>query len=387
MRISGDWLESVATQVVCQMLAGAGHQVLFVGGCVRNALLEEPVKDIDIATDALPEEVTQLAKRSQLKAIPTGLDHGTITVVSEGVPFEITTFRKDVETFGRHAVVAFSTDVTDDARRRDFTMNALYAQPDGTVVDPLNGLLDLQARRFRFIEDAAARIQEDYLRILRFFRFNAWYGSADAGLDSEALAAIAENLDGLSGLSRERVGAEMLKLLAATNPAFAVASMRNTGVLNAVLPGSDDRVLASLVHLEAETSTPPAALRRLAALGGQRVAERLRLSKAQAKELNLIRGLVGNLMSPAEMGYRHGERTGRDVMLLCAALMETPLPAKALVEMAEGAAAHFPLTAADFQPEYSGPALGEALKDAERRWIKSGFSRSREDLLKDGDGA
>ena len=207
-RITEDWITAEATQKVCAALTDDGAQALFVGGCVRNALLGVPVSDIDISTDARPERVMTLAEQAGLKAIPTGIEHGTITVVSHGLPHEITTFRRDVETDGRRAVVAFSDKVEEDAARRDFTMNALYAQPDGTILDPLNGLPDLQARHVRFIGNAQARIREDYLRSLRFFRFHAWYGDAEAGFDTDALAAISSNLDGLAGLSRERVGAE-----------------------------------------------------------------------------------------------------------------------------------------------------------------------------------
>ena len=219
MRIEADWITRPETQAVCNALTGAGYRALFVGGCVRNTLLGAPVDDIDIATDALPKAVMDLTGAAGLNAIPTGIDHGTITVVSAGLPHEITTFRRDVETFGRHAVVAFSTDVSDDARRRDFTMNALYADPSGQVIDPLGGLADLQARHVRFIENADQRIREDYLRILRFFRFHAWYGDAARGLDADGLAAVAANTDGLDSLSRERVWAELRKLLAAPDPA------------------------------------------------------------------------------------------------------------------------------------------------------------------------
>ncbi|KGM89571.1 tRNA nucleotidyltransferase/poly(A) polymerase [Roseovarius mucosus DSM 17069] len=181
MKVSGAWIEAKATQAVCAMLTGAGYQALFVGGCVRNALLGAPVGDIDIATDARPEMVVELAEGAGLKPVPTGIEHGTITVVSGHIGHEVTTFRKDVQSFGRHAVVAFADDLHTDARRRDFTMNALYARPDGDVVDPLGGLEDLRARRVRFIEDADQRIREDYLRILRFFRFHAWYGDPEGG--------------------------------------------------------------------------------------------------------------------------------------------------------------------------------------------------------------
>lgn len=380
MKIAGDWIEADATQAVCRMLSGAGHQALFVGGCVRNALLDEPVRDVDIATDALPDTVMDLANAAGLKPIPTGIEHGTITVLSDHQSFEITTFRKDVETFGRHAVVAYSNNVTEDARRRDFTMNALYAQPDGTVIDPLGGLPDLKARRFRFIENAEQRIQEDYLRILRFYRFNAWYGDPDAGLDADALAAIAGNLDGLAHLSRERVGSEMLKLLEAPDPCFAMASMRQSGVLSAVLPGADDQALGPLVHLESEMGVTPLAIRRLAALGGEDVAARLRLSRALAKTLALLRDMTGNMMPPLELGYRLGAGAAMDVLLLRAAMLQNPFDRDALDEVERGARAVFPLKAADLQPGLSGPALGRALSEAERQWLASDLEPDRDAL-------
>ncbi|MFZ1479437.1 MAG: CCA tRNA nucleotidyltransferase, partial [Paracoccaceae bacterium] len=250
MKVSGQWLERAETQKVCSALRDAGWQALPVGGCVRNALLGVPVADVDIATDARPETVSDLAKKAGFKVVPTGIEHGTVTVIAGGVPYEITTFRRDVETDGRRAVVAFSDRLEDDAARRDFTMNALYALPDGTVIDPLGGIADLKARRVRFVGDAGTRIREDYLRILRFFRFHAWYGDSGAGLDADGLAACAELSAGIETLSSERLGAEMRKLLAAADPAPAVAAMAQAGVLRQVLPGADHRALAPLVHLE-----------------------------------------------------------------------------------------------------------------------------------------
>lgn len=223
-RITEDWLTNPATQAVCAALEAGGAQALFVGGCVRNALMGVPVSDIDISTDAVPERVIVLAEAAGIKAVPTGIDHGTVTLIKDGIPHEVTTFRKDVETDGRRAVVAYSTCIEEDAARRDFTMNALYARSDGTVLDPLGGLPDLRARRVRFIGDAGDRIREDYLRSLRYFRFHALYGCDELGFDPEALAAIAGNLDGLATLSRERVGAELLKLLSAPDPAPTAVS-------------------------------------------------------------------------------------------------------------------------------------------------------------------
>ena len=381
MKLSGDWIERPATQAVCQMIEAAGHQAFFVGGCVRNTLLDKPVTDIDIATDAHPETVIRLANAHGLKPVPTGLDHGTVTVVSDHVPHEVTTFREDVETFGRHAVVAFSNDVAHDAWRRDFTMNALYARCDGTLVDPLGGLADLKARHVRFIDDPNQRIREDYLRILRFFRFHAWYGDPDLGLDAEGLAAVSENIDGLAGLSHERISAEIVKLLTAPDPSPSVAAMRACGVLTAVLPGSDDRALAPLVHLEQIAGLAPDPMLRLAALAGDVDASRLRLSKAHSRRLALLSLEAVSTKSPGELGYRHGADLGVAMLVLRSALLEMPFDPTVADAARQASHKRFPVTPHDLMPDYSGPALGQRLSELEQRWIESGFTLGREDLL------
>jgi tRNA nucleotidyltransferase/poly(A) polymerase len=375
------WLQDADAQALCAVIAQAGHQIFFVGGCVRNAILGELASDIDLSTSALPQQVMDLAKAAGLKAIPTGIDHGTVTVVMNGTPFEITTFRRDVETDGRRAIVAFSDDIMDDARRRDFTMNALYADATGRVVDPLNGLPDARARRIRFIEDASLRIREDYLRSLRFFRFSAWYGDAELGFDPEALNAIASNLDGLASLSPERVGSELIKLLAAPNPSTSLAVMRQTGVLQTVLAGSDDTWVGPLVHVEGLLDLPPDPIRRLAALGGMDVAETLRLSKIQARELNILRDGIGSLQTAGELGYRHGSTTAFSIIALRAAFAgHTPNP-DVFAEIEQGAHSVFPITAADLQPAFQGPELGKQLKTLKQDWIASGFVKTKAQLL------
>jgi poly(A) polymerase len=380
--ITEGWVSDPATQTLCAALTDAGAQALFVGGCVRNALLGAPVSDIDIATDARPERVMELTQAAGLKAIPTGIEHGTVTVISQGVPHEITTFRRDVETDGRRAVVAFADTIEEDAARRDFTMNALYARPDGTVLDPLNGLPDLQARRVRFIGTAENRIREDYLRSLRFFRFHAWYGDIEAGFDADALAAIAANLDGLTALSRERVGAEMLKLLGAPDPAPSVAAMRQAGVLAQVLPGAEDRALAPLIALEEQAGAGPEPIRRLAAIAPPEIAKTLRLSKAQLQRLIRMRDEASSPASFAELGFRYGEEDGLHESLLRCAFLEQPWSKDIVQDLRTGAAADFPIQATDLIPDFTGPALGKKLAELEARWIASGFALTREDLLR-----
>lgn len=376
-RITADWLHHPSAQAVTQLLEDAGHKAFFVGGCVRNALLNAPVTDLDIATDALPETVLDLADRAGLKAIPTGIEHGTVTVVVDAVPFEVTTFRKDIETDGRHAKVAFTDDLIEDARRRDFTMNALYADRKGYVVDPLNGLPDLQHGRLRFIEDPAQRIREDYLRILRFFRFYAWYADPKKGFDREGLSACAALSGGLSDISKERIGCEILKLLKADDPSQSLGAMQQTGVLAQVLPGSDPR--AAFLVIASHGVDP---ILRLTALGGDDVAKHLRLSKADAQRIDLLKGAATGSQPASELGYRLGDADGCAALHLRAAYFEQPVDPEGLEMIQHGAAQTFPISASDLMPTYTGAALGSRLKTLEAAWIASGFTHTKSDLLR-----
>lgn len=378
-RIDADWLRGRPARTVCAVLEGAGHRALFVGGCVRNALLGAPVTDLDLASDARPERTTALMEAAGVKVVATGLEHGTVTAVVDHVPIEITTFRRDVETHGRHATVAFSDDPAEDAARRDFTMNALYCDIRGTLVDPLGGLPDLVARRLRFVGRAEDRVQEDYLRILRFFRFHAWYADSALGIDAEGLAACAAHAGGLRRISAERIGAETKKLLAAPDPAPEVAAMQRTGVLAVILPGADSAALAPLVHLEAPGVPDP--ILRLAALGGEDVADRLRLSRAEGRRRDALIAAACGTADPAELGWRLGAGDGQAALVLRAALTGQPPRTDAAAEVARGAAAIFPVSAADLAPELQGPALGQRLKALEAKWIASGLTATRDDLL------
>ena len=378
MRVSGPWLDHPGTQALCAALGAEGHRILFVGGCVRNALLQVPVADLDLSTDAAPETVSDIAERAGFKVVPTGIDHGTVTVIAQGVVHEITTFRRDVETDGRRAVVAYSSELTDDAARRDFTMNALYAEPSGEVVDPLGGLPDLLARRVRFVGDPVQRIREDYLRILRFFRFHAAYGDPAQGIDPEGLAACAALADGIAGLSRERIGHEMRKLLGARDPAPALAAMAASGVLAHVLSGADPRAIAPLVHLEGDL--PPRWQRRLVALGGTGL-ESLRLSRQEQTEIGKIRDEIGSALTPAALGWKLGVIPGADVVLCRAALLEQPLPGNWQADLARGRDSRFPVTSADLMADYRGAELGARLKALEARWLASDLTLSKSELL------
>lgn len=375
-RLDAEWVRAPASRAVLDAL-GEGF---FVGGCVRNALLGAPVADIDIATPVEPAEVIQRLEAAGLKVVPTGLKHGTVTAVHDGTPIEVTTFRADISTDGRHAEVAFTTDMATDAARRDFTMNALYADAEGVVVDPLGGLPDLEARSVRFIGQPEDRIREDYLRILRFFRFHAWYGAP--GIDEDGLAACADLAEGIEHLARERIGWEVRKLLSAPDPAPAVASMATSGVLMRCLPGSESAALAPLVHLEGEAGVAPDWLVRLAVLGGQDRAEALKLSRAEVRALEAIAAALG-LGRLAEASYRHGAPAATAAALILAASAGGALPTDWKASIDRGAAAQFPLEAKHLLAAgwTVGPALGEALAKAERAWIASGFSLDQADLV------
>ncbi|MFN0218930.1 MAG: CCA tRNA nucleotidyltransferase [Hyphomicrobium sp.] len=290
-RIAAPWLISRALVKVFDAIEAGGGEARVVGGAVRNSLLGLSVSDIDLATTTTPEETIRLAGARGLAAHPTGVDHGTITVVSDGVAFEVTTLRRDVETDGRHAIVAFTTDWNQDAARRDFTINGLFCRRDGVVVDSVGGLDDIDARRVRFIGDAGKRIREDYLRILRFFRFSAAF--AEGPLDGDGLAACIALRDGIARLSAERVGAELMKLLQGRRAGEIAAVMQAAGILELAIGrnGFPDRVMR-LHEIEMELGDAPDAITRLAALAVERpeearvLADRLRLSNADATKLS-----------------------------------------------------------------------------------------------------
>ncbi|QCQ99456.1 CCA tRNA nucleotidyltransferase [Brevundimonas sp. SGAir0440] len=317
------WLESQATRAVMRALEAAGGAgcARFVGGCVRNSLLGQPVDDIDIATRLRPERTMAALQAAGLKAVPTGVEHGTVTGVSERRPYEITTLRRDVETDGRRAVVAFTEDWAEDAARRDFRLNALYADAAGTVFDPTGGgLEDAAAGRIVFVGEAETRIREDYLRILRFFRFYAWYGRGEP--DAVGLAACAALKGGMAQLSAERVSKEVLKLLAAPDPRAAVRAMAETGVLAQVLPQAQPLALfKAMCDLTDDPVMRLSALLPADAAGVTELAGGLRLSNAVRDRLAAAVAdgpAVWPTMSDAEARaaiYRLGRRTFEDRLM------------------------------------------------------------------------
>ncbi len=370
------------------LLNGAGEETRLVGGAVRNALLDLPPGDIDLATTAVPGTVMARAAKARLRTIPTGLSHGTVTLMVGGRAFEVTTLREDVATDGRHAVVRFGRDFEADARRRDFTFNALSADPGGKLYDSVGGVADLGAGRVRFIGDARTRIREDYLRILRFFRFHAHYGLGP--LDAEGLRATMAERDGLDRLSRERVRTEMVKLLGAARPVEALGAMRSTEILERVLggPGQVER----LARLTAVESGPPDPVVRLAALAAPSAmdADRLRaaLRLSNAEHARLLKALSAEAAfprvdaPPADRELRaalfaHGRAAAADGLLLRAAdAGAAPAPAwrdsaGRLERMVEPV---LPWSGADLASRgLKGPAVGAALAALRRAWADAGF--------------
>lgn len=384
------WLTHGSLAQILDILDRDGEEARVVGGAVRNALLGQPVAEIDIATTALPDEVLRRAQAANLRAVPTGIDHGTVTLLSGGVPFEVTTLREDVETYGRKAKVAFGRDWRRDAERRDFTINALSISRDGVVHDYVGGLADLEARRVRFIGDAAARISEDYLRILRFFRFHAAYGEGEP--DPVALRSCIAAREGLQSLSRERVRMELLKLVVARRAVGSVRAMAEAGLLAPLLGGvpylaSFDRMTA----VEAVLGEKPDAVRRLAALAvfvtedAERLFERLRLSTAEYQRL---RGMadgwwrLGATIPPQAaraLLYRLGPVGFADRAMLGWSRSEDgiddPRWHDVVMLPARWQPPRCPIAAADLigRGVAKGPMLGAALREAEDAWIAEDF--------------
>ena len=396
------WLDREPLSRLLDVLDVDGEEARVVGGAVRNTLLALPVGEVDIATTAVPDEVVRRASKAGFNPVPTGIEHGTVTVVIDGKPFEVTTLREDVETFGRHAKVRFGRDWKKDAERRDFTINALFLARDGRVIDFVGGLKDIAARRVHFIGDPEARIREDYLRVLRFFRFHAAYG--EGAPDAAGLKACIRARGELALLSRERVRAELCKLFVAKHAVPALAVMGETGLLGSVLGGVP--LLASFANMmKAEQALGFEAdpIRRLAALAvfvvedALRLRERLRLANAESRRLESM-GDRWWQISPDRgeaaaraLLYKLGAENFRDRALLALARSQAKAGDKAWRELitlsARWTPPKFPLAAKDFLDRgiAKGPALGAALARAEAAWIEAGFpgERSRLDSIAD----
>ena len=392
------WMTEPSTRVVMRALTAHGGAARFVGGAVRNALLGEPVVDVDIATPLIPDEVISRLRTAGLGVVPTGIEHGTVTAVSNGKPYEVTTLRRDVETFGRHATVAFTTDWAQDAARRDFTINALYADESGALFDYFGGLADIVERRVRFVGDARTRIREDYLRILRLFRFHAWYGKGE--IDADALSAALAEKAGLKLLSGERVQKELLRLLEARDPIAALGAMNAVGIPAQILPAAPNlKRLGSLLLIELKNDLGPDRELRLAAL----LPDNPQVARTFAGELKLSNALRDRLVQAAEADssvtsglseaetrqriYRLGVACFRDQLLLRWAesddLADHPGWRAKLALAQNWRPPKFPLDGNDVMALgiEEGPEIGSLLRDVENWWVEQDFVPDRAALL------
>ena len=387
------WLKDGALARLLSLLDRDGEEARVVGGAVRNALIRLPFDEVDIATTAVPDEVTRRAAAAGLKAIPTGAEHGTVTVVIDGKPFEVTTLRVDIETYGRKAKVSFGRDWAKDAARRDFTINALSVSADGKIHDYVGGLAAIAALKVRFIGEPAQRIAEDYLRILRFFRFHAWY--AHGPPDAAGLHACVVARAGLETLSRERVRMELMKLLVAPRATPTLAVMAETGILGTVLGGVP--LLASfenMAKVEAAIGAPADAVQRLGALGvatmedAERLSERLRLSNAEFERLMAleywwrVKPAAGEHAARVLL-YQLGTKSFVDRALVAWSRSDAGAADAAWRQLATLAqrwiAPMFPLKAQDFLSRGvpKGPPMGAALRAAEQAWVDADFPDDR----------
>jgi poly(A) polymerase len=383
------WMRTREVRAVMEALTAERSEARFVGGAVRNALLDRAVDDIDIATPLRPDEVTRRLERAKIAALPTGIEHGTVTAVLNGRAFEVTTLRRDVSTDGRRAVVAFSENWEEDAQRRDFTINALYASFDGQLYDYNGGVTDLAAGHIRFIGDPVQRIREDYLRILRLFRFHAWYGKGE--IDAPALHGAAAEREGTRILSGERIRKELLRLLEAENPIPVLRAMQQYTILAETVPGQArlDR-LERLVTIDAANFFPPDPLLRLIALAdapaAQAISERLKLSNEERDRLLDLANAKEELTpylpvrDVRRMLYRSGKQRFRDRVMLAWAndpKQSNTIAWRALLALADAwERPRFPLTGRDVMaagiPE--GPLVGRVLSEVEAWWIDSDFT-------------
>ena len=403
VKINDDWLKQEKLQKVLALLTADGAQTLVAGGAVRNALMGEAVSDVDLCTTLLPQEVEAIIAPTHMKTVPTGIEHGTVTIVADDDKFEVTTLREDIETDGRHAVVKFGKDWLSDAQRRDLTINALYCDREGNVYDPLEGYGDIKSREVRFIGEASQRIKEDALRILRFFRFFAHYGGGRP--DAAGLKACSANKELIHSLSVERVWMELKKLLAAKDPGRALLWMRTTGILNLILPETQKwgiDTIPALIRLEAQQGWSADPMLRLMAIvrphldAVRPLAKRLAFSNIELERLEQwSKGDKPdnemNLTQFSKMLYRGSPQGITDTMILEAAHIEPDDAQERLEQWLE-----FIAFAKDWQRPVmpvqgrdlieagmsAGPQLGKALSALEDAWIESGFSLDKQALLK-----
>ena len=388
------WMTAGETASIMRALQAAGGEARFVGGAVRNAIVGEDVTDIDIATTLNPDAYMSALKNAGIGIVPTGIEHGTITAIVDGQVFEITSLRQDVSTDGRRAKVVFTNDWAKDAARRDFTMNAIYADMTGKLFDSTGGIADLHAGRVKFVGDPNARIREDFLRILRFFRFHAWYGKGAP--DDDALDAAARNKAGLKSLSGERIRKELLRLLEATDPGPVLSAMQNHDILGEFLPAPINlERLSKIIAVTQQKKIPRGPIISLAALlpsdqAARAVASKLKLSNAERAQLVEILADYSKITPRLSSGevtrflYRFGKERFGELLLL--AWAEDPVDSAWEVIFAradEWAHPEFSVDGRDVMEAGAteGPSVGRILSALERWWVEENFAPNRAALL------
>ena len=382
-----DWLKSEPVKVIWQLLSSNTAKVYFVGGCVRDTIQGREINDIDIATDALPSEVLRISQEAGLKVVKTGYEHGSISVIINDECFEVTTFRSDLVTDGRHSKVSFSSNILDDAKRRDFTMNAIYMTIDGDIFDPISGLNDLVNGYVRFIGHPKTRINEDYLRVFRYFRFLSIYGEKNNFIDKVALKACSDAIPFLKKLSYDRIWAEVQKILLVEDPSHVLKKMHLCGVLDLIFPSARIERLQSLLKFEIQIEVEFREINRLVALNRSNVsswAKNFPLKKEQRQWLDKLLLILNDSSSLRVKGYKYKKNLVMAALAIFKSDSAVRLRDKDLAEIKYGSMQRFPLEISDllefFQPSKE---LGNELRRLKNIWFDSELEYDREDLIKE----
>ncbi len=379
------WLKTKSVKLIWKVLTSNGAKVYFVGGCVRDTVQGKQINDIDIATDALPSEVIRLANGAGLKILRMGISHGSVTLVNEKDCFEVTTFRSDVVANGRHSRVSFSLNILDDAKRRDFTMNAIYMTITGEIVDPLSGWADLANSRVRFIGKPEKRIHEDYLRILRYFRFLAIYQQHNISIDEKVVRACVEAIPGLKRLSNERVWGELQKILSAENPYFVLKVMQEYGILDEILPLARVEGLQRFLKVEDQLTIKFKEINRLAVLNVSRVKswiEVFPLKKEQKKWLDELLVSLGDNSSLRVKGYKYQTNIVKTSFIISQLEKVVTISNNDLAEIEFGSLQEFPIQISDLLNFFSpSKDLGDEFKRLQNMWFSSNLELTRAELL------
>ena len=380
--LKDDWLSHPSINYLSTVFQRSGYEILFVGGCIRNTILKKQVNDVDIATAATPEEIIKICKKNNIKAIPTGVKHGTITIVIDEKTYQITTFRIDEKNDGRHASVKFIDSLELDASRRDLTINALYCDVDGKIIDPLKAFGDLRLGIVRFIGDPNKRILEDHLRILRFFRFYALYGDKKKNLNPTALDACKKHRKKLKKISKERVTLEVKKLLAASQPISTIKNMDKINILNQIIGNCEIGPFIKYVDFEQKYKIQISWLGRLLSLQNNSDYKMILLTKKENRIITKLNEAILKNVDPIEFSYYNGIELGLIYSLLQNSFEKRELNKSLINQISSITTNLFPVKAADLGPKYHGKEIGNKLYELESKWIKSKFKLSKAQLLR-----